>query len=255
MHSHPSTTPHARTHTATHLHEANPRTTALGLTALALLLLVKFLKRRYPPTPAREARLGYRAWRAVATFATLLVVAASALAAWLMDRHGQGIPTVGAIEPGLSRAAFPSWSRLELQTTAVATQAVPLALLGACVRGLTGCLISCAVLIDPFILVTIQHLWRPTQLGGSSRRRTAWSWTRCGRRDTQTKPPTYLHACMHDDPCVGGIGAHSLSIRRTPTKQNQDLFALGVGNLVSSCFSTFVAAGSFGRTALAQVRV
>jgi MFS superfamily sulfate permease-like transporter len=39
----------------------------------------------------------------------------------------------------------------------------------------------------------------------------------------------------------------------TTTHQNQDLFALGVGNMVSACFSTFVAAGSFGRTALAQV--
>lgn len=36
-------------------------------------------------------------------------------------------------------------------------------------------------------------------------------------------------------------------------KQNQDLFALGIGNMLSACFSTFVAAGSFGRTALAQV--
>lgn len=35
--------------------------------------------------------------------------------------------------------------------------------------------------------------------------------------------------------------------------QNQDLFALGIGNMLSACFSTFVAAGSFGRTALAQV--
>lgn len=39
---------------------------------------------------------------------------------------------------------------------------------------------------------------------------------------------------------------------RVQLAQNQDLFALGLGNIVSSCFSTFVAAGSFGRTALAQ---
>lgn len=103
---------------------------ALGFTSLAFLLFVNFLKWRYPPTPEREARLGYRVWRAVATFATLVVVAAAALAAWLMDRHDQGIPTVGKIEPGLSHAVFPSWSRLDLQTTAMVTQALPLALLG-----------------------------------------------------------------------------------------------------------------------------
>lgn len=50
------------------------------------------------------------------------------------------------------------------------------------------------------------------------------------------------------------IGRKFAEENKVELDQNQDLFALGLGNLVSTCFSTWVAAGSFGHTALAQVR-
>ena len=127
-------------------------------------MLTKAIKRRFPPTPERLARPFYRAWRGVATFATLIIVVASAVvkhgfnivalymyrhkpcrfihlnththtnqkqqAAYLLEQHDEGIPVVGKIEPGLSHMAFPSWSARGLPSHAVATQAVPLAMLG-----------------------------------------------------------------------------------------------------------------------------
>jgi hypothetical protein len=66
-------------------------------------VLTKMVKRRYPPTPQRMARLAYRIWRGVATFATLIIVVASAVASYLLAQHDRGIPVVGKIEPGLVR--------------------------------------------------------------------------------------------------------------------------------------------------------
>lgn len=250
---------HTRTHTATHLHEADPRTMALGFTSLAFLLLVNYLKRRYPPTPDREARLGYRVWRAVATFATLVVVAAGALAAWLMGRHDRGIPTVGKIEPGLSHAAFPSWSRLDLQPTSMATQALPLALLGTYVRvGRVG-LVGVGTKVHFLWCAHFFVLCRRTafmESYSSGRKFAEENRVELDQVGTNIKPPhTLLDPRSLDD----GLFRPALPHGRRPVphvkQQNQDLFALGVGNLVSACFSTFVAAGSFGRTALAQVRL
>lgn len=103
-------------------------------------MLTKLVKRRFPPTPERLARPLYRLWRGVATFATLIVVVASAVAAYFLEQHDKGIPVVGKIEPGLSHMAFPSWKALGLPTHAVMTQAVPLAMLGKGLGGLSVCI-------------------------------------------------------------------------------------------------------------------
>lgn len=167
----------------THVHEAKPITTVLGLSALSFLLTVKILKRKFPATPARMHDWRYRAWKFFSTFSTLTVVVVTSLVAYFLEQHDKGVPVVGDVDAGLSAAKVPHYETAHLPLSTVIAESLPLAMLA-----------------------------------------------------------------FMESYSVGRKFADASGVK---LDQNQDLFALGVGNVVSSFFSTFVAAGSFGRTALA----
>jgi len=91
----------------THLGDAHGPSAAVGLTSLAVLVGVKLIKRAYPKTPERMQSRLFRVWYYASSFTLLVVVVASAGAAYLMERWGLGMRVLGDLPAGLQAPSLP----------------------------------------------------------------------------------------------------------------------------------------------------
>jgi SulP family sulfate permease len=111
----------------THLHETQLTSLALGGSALFILLLVKYLKRRFPATDERLSSRPFLVWSYISSFSTLIVVLVGTFVSQALSKRGASLHILGALPSGLSLPSPPPISRYPVGT--MLSQALPIAIL------------------------------------------------------------------------------------------------------------------------------
>lgn len=111
----------------THLHESNLASLALGGSALLVLIIVKYLKRRFPATDRRLRSRPFLVWYYISSFSSLIVVLVGTLISLALSNKGSSIHILGPLPSGLALPSPPRISRYPVG--AMLAQALPISIL------------------------------------------------------------------------------------------------------------------------------
>jgi sulfate permease, SulP family len=111
----------------THLNETDLTSLALGGSALFVLLLIKYLKRRFPATPQRLSSRPFLVWYYISSFSTLIVVLIGTVISKALSKRGSSLHVLGSLPSCFSLPSPPLLSRYP--AGAMLVQALPIAIL------------------------------------------------------------------------------------------------------------------------------
>jgi SulP family sulfate permease len=87
-----------------------PASILIGIVCSAWLYFFKWFKAKYPPNPARSARLAYRLTLKTGEFSTLIMIVAASAVAYALRSDGVNVKVIGAIPSGMRAPQVPNFT-------------------------------------------------------------------------------------------------------------------------------------------------